>query len=282
MYVIHPIEKYINITDFISAIDVIRPKGFYFAGEMHNFWEIVFIKSGKATATGDANIYNLSEGQLCFHKPMEFHRIWSTENSEPHLNLLAFNATGKGMNKFENMCFSLSANDKEHFSTVFNFFTLSQKALNKFGKDSLEYQTAMSKAASALEVFLIWLIGKDSFFYEPVSADEISYRKIVEIMNEHCEENLSVEQIASLCMMSRSNVKRVFAKYSDIGIAKYFLHLKIRRSMQLLDNGVSVSEVAYRLGFSEVSYFHTVFKRETGITPSQYKKHIAPEYKNIY
>ena len=42
--------------------------------------------------------------------------------------------------------------------------------------------------------------------------------------------------------------------------------------MELLEEDLSASQVAQMLDFSEISYFYTVFKRETGMTPIQYKK----------
>ena len=80
-----------------------------------------------------------------------------------------------------------------------------------------------------------------------------------------------MEQLAELCGCSVSNMKRIFSRYSDRGVAKYFLTVKIQRAMQLLDAGMSTAEVARRLGFAETGYFHTVFRRETGMTPGTYR-----------
>lgn len=83
---------------------------------------------------------------------------------------------------------------------------------------------------------------------------------------------LSVEELARLCEMSVSNMKRIFACFSDVGVAKFFMSLKMRRAMELLDAGVTAKEVADMLDFEETSYFYTVFKRETGMTPTQYRR----------
>ena len=94
---------------------------------------------------------------------------------------------------------------------------------------------------------------------------------ITELRKNNFDKSLSVNDIARLINMSASNVKRVFALYSDIGIAKYFLNLRIRRAKELLQEGLSPYEVAEKLGFKP-NYFYTVFKREVGTTPNKYAK----------
>ena len=66
--------------------------------------------------------------------------------------------------------------------------------------------------------------------------------------------------------------ERIFRQFSDIGIAQYFRSLKIRKAMALLEEDHTASQVAQMLDFTEISYFYTVFKRETGMTPIQYQR----------
>jgi AraC-like DNA-binding protein len=272
MYTFHPTEHLVEIESFISALDVVHPENFYFSGEMHDFWVMVYVEEGRAIATGDERVYNLSTGQIVFHKPLEFHRIWSADGSAPHLNILSVKAYGKVLRGLKDRSFSLSKEEQELFCDAFDTFYKAAQLYEKEGREAIDYRMLAAKGAAKLEVFLLNLIGKESLPQLPVSSDEKSFRRIVEVMNEHCTEALSVDELAALCLMSRSNMKRVFSRFSDIGIAKYFTGLKVRRAMQLLNDGLSANETAARLGFNEVSYFHTVFKRETGLTPMQYQK----------
>ena len=91
-------------------------------------------------------------------------------------------------------------------------------------------------------------------------------------MTGNCHIALSIDEIASICNMSTSNLKRIFKMFSDISPAKYFLTLRLRKSMQLLDEGKSIQEITNILDFSNTAYFCTSFRRELGLTPSQYKK----------
>jgi AraC-like DNA-binding protein len=102
------------------------------------------------------------------------------------------------------------------------------------------------------------------------SQDAQLYRSIVRMLSNHLQDWITAEQIATTLCYSPSRIKRTFAKYSDIGIHKYLLKLKTAEAIRLLRQGESCSEVSRKLGFGNQNYFSTVFKRETGLPPSNY------------
>lgn len=269
MYEFTPINRIISIESVVTGIDVVRPKNFFFPGEMHDFWEAVLVLEGKAIATGDAKVYNLSAGQLLFHKPLEFHRIWSAEQSQPHLMIISFRAQGDGMRFFAERCFNIDLAGQKVFK---NICGLIRKTVKAYRTGDKNYSLYSSRTAAALEEFLLSITNDDALVPEEPTTEEKKYREIVRIMDEHCCESLSVNDLSRLCNMSVSSMKRFFGRFSDVGVAKFFLSLKIRRAMQLLDEGKNACEVANLVGFDEVSYFHTAFKRETGVTPIKYQK----------
>ena len=110
MYSKKKINRLICVEEMITGIEAKREGGFYFAGESHNFWEAVFVESGKVTATADERIYHLLEGQLLFHKPGEYHRIWCEQGCDAKTNIISFTASGEGMKYFEKSCFDLTEN----------------------------------------------------------------------------------------------------------------------------------------------------------------------------
>lgn len=269
MFSLKPIERKITIEKLVFAIDTVRPEHFYFAGEAHDFWEMLYIDYGEISATADERIYRLNSGKLLFHKPMEFHRVW-TDNKPAHMLNISFSASGPFMECFKNCCFDLTPEECEKFSKITKYFIKARRLYK--ANDLEEYSFISNIAAVLLEEFLLSLLDKPVFSQEHYSQSERQYHRIVNIMKENCESSLSVDDIASLANMSTSNMKRVFSIYSDIGIAKYFLNLKINRARELLKDGVSPTQVSAQLGFNEVSYFYTVFKRETGMTPAHFCK----------
>lgn len=270
MYIIQNVERQVRVDALVTVFNQTRPKGFYFPGESHDFWEGVFVYEGHVTATADERVYQLDSGKLLFHKPMEFHRIWSDGLDEPRYINISFRASGDGIQRFEDSCFDLDSEQQKRFWKVVEAFQRTME-LRDAGEE-YRYQLWLSLTAARLEAFLIELTETGEYSRRILSGDEVRYEKIVSVMKENCHRSLSLTELARLCELSVSNMKRIFSCFSDVGVAKFFLSLRIRRAMELLDQGIPISEVADILDFQETSYFYTVFKRETGMTPTQYRK----------
>ncbi|MBE5818843.1 MAG: AraC family transcriptional regulator, partial [Clostridiales bacterium] len=71
------VTKNINVTSLYSAFEADIKDGYSSVGEAHDFWELVFVKSGKAGVLAGDRILELGENMLILHPPMEFHRIWA-------------------------------------------------------------------------------------------------------------------------------------------------------------------------------------------------------------
>ena len=269
MAVLKPVSRLISVESLYAAIKDTKPSTFVFAGEQHDFWEAVLVSKGAAVATGDERVYNLKEGDVLFHKPMEYHRIAAFGGTPLELKNISFTASGEGMKLFENQMFSLNYNFLEKFNDLFDKF---EKALKLYEQNKEDYYYNSNIAATAIEDFLLSLSSRNPAENDQTSKEAALYKKIVLTMNENCEKALSLEQLSFLCGMSTSNIKRIFAMFSDIPPAKYFLNLRIRKAAALLEKGVSVGKASSMLDFSSVAYFCTCFLREMGISPSQYKK----------
>ena len=268
LYQLKTVNRCVCIKSIIMGIDADRDKNFVFSGESHNFWEAVFVSEGEITAIADEQIYKLKQGMLLFHKPMEFHRRIADGKISSHLKIISFTAKGELMKSFENRCFNLSLSEQDTFSEITDYFI---KAKFAYSNSPNNFDYISNTAVTLLEGFLLKLKEKKGNTPKHISYNEDIYYKIVKTMKNNCDKSLSVNDIARLLNMSASNVKRVFALYSDIGIAKYFLNLRIRRSKELLQEGLSPYEVAEKLSFKP-NYFYTVFKREVGTTPNKYAK----------
>ncbi|RED64405.1 helix-turn-helix transcriptional regulator [Cohnella phaseoli] len=83
---------------------------------------------------------------------------------------------------------------------------------------------------------------------------------------------LTQEQIASHLSLSYSYVRSVFKEVHGITLADFILEERLRFAMELLLHTKSaIPDIAEKSGFQSKSYFFTVFKKKTGLTPNEYR-----------
>ena len=96
-------------------------------------------------------------------------------------------------------------------------------------------------------------------------------------VREALEGNLEDESygISSLCRelaISHSQLYRKFSSLTDITISEYFKLLRLQKAKSLLSNtSMNVSEVAYAVGFKNISHFSREFARYFGISAGNFK-----------
>jgi YesN/AraC family two-component response regulator len=107
---------------------------------------------------------------------------------------------------------------------------------------------------------------------EVLSADEQFLNKVKEtILERLSDEQLSVESLADDIGMSRVQLYRKVSALTGMAVNELIRKLRLQRAAQLLGQQWGpVSQVAYEVGFSNLSYFSKVFKEEFGVIPSEY------------
>lgn len=109
--------------------------------------------------------------------------------------------------------------------------------------------------------------------------------KIHPLVNDICnwiklnfQKPFTLEDLAGNFKLSPSYLSNLFKKNLNISISEYTNNLRIEFSKILLEN-FSVKETAYSCGFEDEKYFMKVFKKQEGVTPTQFKT--AFSLKNI-
>ncbi len=79
------------------------------------------------------------------------------------------------------------------------------------------------------------------------------------------------EQLAARAHMSLSKLKYIFKAIHGISIYSYFQKARMEKSLELLQDGKSVTETAYELGYSDLSNFTRTFKKQFNLPPGSIK-----------
>lgn len=272
------ITNTVKVDCIYSAFEANYKPDFTYIGEFHPYWEFVYVLSGSVCASGDERIYRLNAGDMIFHKPMEFHRIWAVDNIPPHIFIMSFSLDGETANKLENNVFTLTDNQKTKLMDLFNYlkedtsYSTNDHNVTYFLKNWAD--ATPQNIANRLEAFLLTFENNDELILKKeYSYGELKvYKQILNILSENVHTWITLDDIAKQCNISKSQLKRLFAANSPTAIHKYFIRLKIVEAITLLLSGLSVVETSEKLEFSSPNYFSTVFKRETGMSPLDYKR----------
>ena len=71
----YEISEQVKIEKLYSLFKRHFEKGHRFLGEMHDFWEAVYVVDGEVIISADENIHNFKSGDIIFHKPLELHKF---------------------------------------------------------------------------------------------------------------------------------------------------------------------------------------------------------------
>ncbi|MBQ4516861.1 MAG: helix-turn-helix domain-containing protein [Clostridia bacterium] len=271
-------ENLISVSNIYSMFEGKHTPEFYFEGECHNPWEFVYVIDGQVGITADKRVYSLSAGDIIFHKPMEFHKIWSENESRSHVFICSFDLEGKAVHLLRNGIYKLDDEATHIINLLLNMLRKNNK--EQFSDNSnMDYADLITQnnkimqiSVNYLELIFTYLSYSDKSVNIAEPNEKINlYTKIVGVLEEHIYDKITISQIADICNVSTATVKNCFAEFAGCGVHKYFLNIKIRKAIELLKSGKNVNEVSDMLQFANPNYFSYVFKRETGTCASSYK-----------
>ena len=273
-----PLEPVVRI-ETLHTCSLFRASHPYnFHREFHPFWEIVYVTEGTLRIACQEKVYTMKAGDLIFHRPMELHRLWSVEDRSFQVLVVGFSANGPLFSQLKSTAFMLTQQQQKAMDALIQklqecFPHAQPQFLRHTAENPEAYAPQLQIFVNILENFLISLLHTPDLPKakpQSISHSDQLYSRIVEELNASPDSWVTARQIAEKLHCSESQIKQTFARYSDMGIHKYLIKLKIAAAMQLLQQGHSVNDTSRYLGFSNQNYFSTVFKRETGISPSAY------------
>lgn len=116
----------------------------------------------------------------------------------------------------------------------------------------------------------------------PAEAAPIKSKYVLQAMayiaQHYADDDISITTIADNLRLSEGHLSHMFKKETGSTVIAYLTQYRIRKAMELLrDCRKKIYEVAEQVGYRDVTYFSTTFKRVTGVSPSEYQaKNGAP------
>lgn len=155
----------------------------------------------------------------------------------------------------------------KNFTEVVDMFKNAEKAFRQ-KKPWYEMQ-----CKAELYAILCTLCAERESGYVPGSKRSIIAPAVEYIHNEYANGNIEIPKLAELCGVSGVYLRRLFHDCFGLSPVKYINKLKIERAKELIRSGAgmyTVEQAASLAGFGDQCYFHRFFKKEVGMTPSEY------------
>ncbi|MEG1753785.1 MAG: AraC family transcriptional regulator [Christensenella sp.] len=284
-------EKYfLNNEISVESIFTIHyfehPKDYCFEGEIHDFWEFIYVDKGKLSVrSGDRELL-LSQGEIVFHKPMEFHNARALGNDSPNLIVISFACSSPIMSFFEDKCFTASKEEKLLLISIIReaqkvfYYGDNDPYLSKLVRKIDTPFAAEQVVRIVLERFLIEVVRSESVADGKKHKNEASLcetkakfevEDIIEYLNNNLSKRLTLEQISKDFFLSRSYLQTIFKKHTGVSIMDYYAKLRIDKAKTYIREGKSnFTEISEQLGYTSIYHFSRKFKEIAGMTPSEY------------
>ncbi|WP_163183241.1 response regulator [Neobacillus sedimentimangrovi] len=99
-----------------------------------------------------------------------------------------------------------------------------------------------------------------------------------EFIEAHFAESITLEQVAEYVELSPYYFSKLFKDRFGMTFIDYLTELRIKQAkMMIVDQGKSLKEICYSVGYKDPNYFSRVFKKHTGLSPTEYRKAIIYE-----
>lgn len=96
--------------------------------------------------------------------------------------------------------------------------------------------------------------------------------RCLEYIGSHYQEDLSQEMVAAMFHFTSSYFCQLFKSHLNVTFNQYVTRLRLSKAKEMLSSSnVKVYRVSEQLGYHDVKYFNRVFKKETGLTPEEYR-----------
>jgi two-component system, response regulator YesN len=171
---------------------------------------------------------------------------------------------------------------RKNLAFVFN--TLLRKAAEKGGLPPVDIHSLSEKFAVQIEQTttlqqLAELLSKIRLDYcnavRKLSLKNYSYliRKAIQYIRKNLDVDLNLETISNAIDCNLYELSRQFKKETGHNISEYINIQRINEAVYIMENqNISLTDIAYMVGFNDVTYFTKVFKKVKGMPPSEYRK----------
>ncbi len=248
----------------------------------HDFYEVYYFISGNVEYNVEGKSYHLKKGDILLINPLELHQprigpdqsdyerivLWVDKN---YLASLCSNETSltrcfDNTNPNHSNLLRLSRKQQDYLGGRLTEL-LEESACENYGS---ELACRASLTRLLLELNRISFSRKDS--EQSSKADSPLVSEVVEYINEHYCEKLSLTSVAERFFVSKYYLSHIFNSVVGTSLHRYITLKRLIHAKQMLSSGIRPTTTAQNCGFNDYAGFYRAFVSEFGVTPKEYQE----------
>ncbi len=280
-YLRHRIRNVIDVKE-LTALEFLDFEGKYRGYvEVHDFWELCYSAEGDVTLLLEENEIAVPQGGVVLVPPNKRHAYHSKNGNQTRAFVICFDSFSRALDAIgARVCLTDAVQQSclmrilEEYEATF--------CMNK--NEQLEVRDTpcfggQQALLLQLEYLLITLVRRFSFATDSqvvfVSDEHFCAdlsKAVLRYLRENIHKKLTLTDVCRKFNYSRSFLCKIFKAQTSESLMQCFTRLKIDEAKRLLrETARPVTDIAAGLGFHEVKYFDAVFKKQTGLTPVEYR-----------
>jgi len=245
----------------------------------HDFYEIYFFLSGNVQYIVESRNYLLTPGDVLLISPMELHQPMFAPEHRTYERIVLW-IDKQFLEGFSlpdqriTACFDTTAPGHtnllrpEGMQRQFLTFLLDQLMTETKSEDA--YQEIASLTYLAQVLVQLNRLSLKSREEELVSAPGSAVYNVLGYINDHYNEDLSLDHLANRFFISKYHLSREFQRLVGTSVHRYIVQKRLVMAKQMLSEGMPSSEVYQQCGFGDYSNFYRAFKAEYQISPKDF------------
>lgn len=275
-----------NNIDLVVAFDT-RTSPIALKEHTHNFFEIVFIKSGSGLHQINENHYPMLSGDIYIMAPEDSHcatldkalsivnilfqptlfheKDWLYLKSLPGLNILSNDHNKNNLHKL--------ALSPSHVDTITSLYLKIKAECNQ--KDP-GWEINARNACSEILITMsrAWITYGNQKLQTHLSQGPVS--KALQFIYENWNKEIKVNDLAKQVHLSKNYFGELFQNETGMTVQQYINKLKIDHARLLLeDKALNINTIADMVGYQDANYFSRIFKKNYSMTPKEYRLAIS-------
>ncbi|MBE7022222.1 MAG: AraC family transcriptional regulator [Ruminococcaceae bacterium] len=290
MYQIKPVKHVIRVQSIVTIHYFELSKNFYYPGESHDFWEMVYVDKGEVIATAEEREIVLTQGQAVFHKPNEFHRLAANNVTAPNVFIITFVCKSRDMRFFREKVIDIPQKLRDLIAVMIEegqqsyMLPFIETHLKRSSPQNNPPLGGQQMVKLYLEQFLIMLLRSGTEVKEsrlPAMNETIDDRlvqDIIKYLESRVFQTVSVNELCQRFNYSKTYLSRVFKNITGRSLLEYYTSLKISEAKRLIrEKNLNFTQIAMQLCYDSPQYFSRTFKHVTGMTPKEYKRSVMAD-----